>query len=347
MPRVSVVCASYNHEPFVTGSLRSALDQSYRDLEVVVTDDGSSDRTADRVEQVAKGDPRVRFERFPENRGACEALNNSIERASGKYIAVLNSDDEFVPTKIETQVGFLDAHPEIAAVFGRPLFVDDAGRPYPPGTRDEQTVFVVENRSRHEWLDHFFHRGNRLCHPTVLIRREVYDRVGLYDVRMAQLPDFDMWIRVCSAYDIHVLPQELTRFRLRAGMANASGLRPEVMVRLDWERTYVFSRFFALAREDLERVFPDVAEFKAPGVDITRALARHMVRVGSPAAKRCGLDTLFRAMEGERSGGKDLVALTGAHDVHRLLAASALERAGRKEKLWRAFKLAARAITTG
>src|SRR5215813_7848077 len=116
MPRVSVCMASFNHEKYVRAAVESALAQSFQDLEILVTDDGSKDGTVDEIRAIR--DPRVSMEVFPKNRRACLAKNACIRRSKGEYIANLNSDDLFLPGKLEQQVRFLDAHPEVGAVFG-------------------------------------------------------------------------------------------------------------------------------------------------------------------------------------------------------------------------------------
>jgi hypothetical protein len=229
-PLVSVVVASYNHAPFVQDCLRSALSQGIDDLEILVTDDGSTDATAQHV--AALGDPRIHLHAFEQNRGACLAMNDALRRSRGRYIAVLNSDDLFLPGKLRRQIDFLEHNPQVGAVFGWPSFIDEQGQPFHDPAHKDHAVFHQPNRGRHQWLRHFFDQGNALCHPTALLRREVYQNVGLYDPRLAQVPDLDQWIRVCMRYDIHVLPEPLTAFRIRSGQQNASGARPEVVRRV-------------------------------------------------------------------------------------------------------------------
>ena len=108
-PLVSVVVASYNHAPFVQDCLRSALSQGIDGLEIIVTDDGSTDATAEQVAALAN--PRIHLHRFAQNRGACVALNDAIRRSRGRYIAVLNSDDLFLPGKLQRQLQHLQQIP--------------------------------------------------------------------------------------------------------------------------------------------------------------------------------------------------------------------------------------------
>lgn len=319
-PLVSVVIASYNHADFVQDCLRSVLSQSLAaDLEILVTDDGSTDGTPDRV--AALEDPRIRLHVFAENQGACMAMNDAIRRARGQYIAVLNSDDQFLPGKLQRQLTCLQANPGVGAVFGWPTFIDEQGRPFnDPGHKDH-AVFHQGNRTRHQWLRHFFDHGNALCHPTAMLRRQVYDNVGLYDPRLAQVPDLDQWIRVCMRYEIHVLPEPLTAFRIRDQLRNASAARPEVVRRDAWERAYILRHYLQLTSEQLLRVFPEFAG--TPPHQLAERLAQHALSSGMPFHQRFALDAWFQALERldcARDPGayRRFIEATGAINPHNL-----------------------------
>ena len=290
-PLVSVVVASYNHAPFVQDCLRSALSQGIDDLEILVTDDGSTDATAQHV--AALGDPRIHLHAFAQNRGACLAMNDALRRSRGRYIAVLNSDDLFLPGKLRRQIDFLEHNPQVGAVFGWPSFIDEQGQPFHDPAHKDHAVFHQPNRSRQQWLRHFFDHGNALCHPTALLRREVYQTVGLYDPRLAQVPDLDQWIRLCMAHDIHVMPQPLTAFRIRSGQQNASAARPEVVRRDAWERADILRHYLRLSTDQLLQVFP---EFTAQGASSVEQLARHALSLGTPFHQRFALQAWFEAL---------------------------------------------------
>ena len=328
MPLVSVIIASYNHAPYVQDCLRSALSQGIDDLEILVTDDGSTDGTPQQV--AALGSPRIRLHTFPQNRGACAAMNDAIHRSRGRYIAVLNSDDLFLPGKIQRQVQYLQQNPHIGAVFGWPTFIDDHGQPFDDPAHKDHAVFHQPNRNRHQWLRHFFDHGNALCHPTAVLRREVYENAGLYDPRLAQVPDLDQWIRVCMRYDIHVLPEPLTAFRIRSGQQNASAARPEVVRRDAWERAHILRHYLRLTPAELLQVFP---EFAGHDTHLTEQLARHALDLGTPFHQRFALDAWFDSLP---SGGlleqpgqtppdsaaptawRRYIAATGAANPHRI-----------------------------
>lgn len=324
-PLVSVVMASYNHAAFVDAALCSVLEQAVESLEIVVTDDGSTDGTADRVAAFAAGlgpeAPPLRLNAFGRNRGACIALNDAISRARGRYIAVLNSDDRFLPGKLRRQLAVLEARPEVGAVFGWPTFINEHGAPFDDPSHKDHAVFRVDNRPRHAWLRYFFDRGNALCHPTVLIRSAVYRQVGGYDARLAQVPDLDMWIRVCMQFDIHVIPEALVAFRIRDGLQNASAGRPEVVVRDAWERAVVLRHYLRLPEAELLCVFPEFRE--GPGGLVER-LARHALALPYPFHHRFALDAWHDSLPSGATtdAGADIqawqrfIAATGTVDLH-------------------------------
>src|SRR4029079_1031142 len=101
-PSVSVIIPSYNHEAFVGEAIKSVLDQSYQDFEIVIADDGSKDRTPEIIRRFA--DPRISLEVFQENRAAAAAANSAIGRSHGEFLCYLSSDDLFLPGKLEKQV---------------------------------------------------------------------------------------------------------------------------------------------------------------------------------------------------------------------------------------------------
>ena len=322
MPRVSVIMPAYNHASFVRQAVESVLGQSFTDLELIVYDDGSTDGTADVVRSIS--DARLKLEVLSRNHGATWAVNSALERAQGDYIAIINSDDYFLPGKLDSQVRFLEETPGVAAVFGLPMFVDERGQPLPDEKNPFRNLFEKRNRSREEWLHRFFVIGNALCHPTVMVRRSCYDELGPYDARLAQLPDYDFWIRICSRYDIHILPQHLTAYRVLDGDRNASAGQPRAKVRHDWELHYVFRRYLALSDDELRRVFAaEFAELDPSDRQRPRVLlGRLALKIGpsawaSSSYLAFGLDILHHALAEDASdiSHSEYLHLTGVHDV--------------------------------
>jgi glycosyltransferase involved in cell wall biosynthesis len=241
-PTVSVIMATYNHADFVEQSIQSVLMQQGVDFEFLITDDGSSDNTRDVVASIC--DKRIRFFPNKENRGACTVTNELIQRASGKFIALINSDDYWIAAdKLVYQLQVMKENPTVGACFGRARFVDKDGGALDKSKLPQGCVFEKENRSRAAWLRHFFDLGNCICHPTMLIRKGCYDAVGHYDNRLRQLPDFDMWVRLTKQYDIHVSKREMTAFRYLPGENASSGTSANLR-RLLNESYFILHRFF-------------------------------------------------------------------------------------------------------
>lgn len=250
-PRVSVVMTCYNHSRWVMEAINSVLDQSMSDLELVIVDDASAD---DSVRQIARiSDPRMRVYQLGSNLGAAAALNIAIQQTRSDLVAVINSDDAWEPTKLQRQVEVLELRPELGAVFTGARFVGEEGEPIAPSKIPVwNDVFRQPARSQAQWLRYFFENGNALCHPSVLIRREFYERHGLYDNRLRQIPDLERWIALVKHYPIAVLGDEdLVRFRLLSAEQNASSASPANVARNMHEHLAIHETFFEGCSDEL------------------------------------------------------------------------------------------------
>ncbi|MDP2099531.1 MAG: glycosyltransferase [Methylobacter sp.] len=260
-PTVSVIMATYNHADFVKQAIDSVLAQQGIDFEFLIADDGSSDRTRDVVASIK--DPRVRF--FPNtiNRGACAVTNELIERASGEFIALINSDDCWtVSDKLSFQVQIMRENPGVGACFGRARFIDKDGVSIDKALLPFGAVFDQENRSQGQWLRQFFDHGNCICHPTMLIRTSCYEELGMYNNRLRQLPDFDAWIRLIKRHDIYISDREFINFRILPG-ENASSQGPENSIRTINEHYLIAKNFFeGVGRDQLIDGFSDLLVVK-------------------------------------------------------------------------------------
>ncbi|KQP68755.1 hypothetical protein ASF41_20380 [Methylobacterium sp. Leaf111] len=288
-PTVSVLIKAYNHASYVRQTIESVLAQSFQDFEIVVTDDGSTDGTVEILRSFT--DPRIRLECWPQNRGISTAMNATIARARGRYLAILNSDDWALPGRLLRQVAFLDANPEVSLVFGMPRPVNEEGLPT-EAFNDFTVPLRFTDFSRRTWLRFFFH-GNILCAPTAMIRREAYAAAGSYDPRLTNLQDFDMWIRMLVAgHSIHVLPDRLTAFRIRANNANASAPSPEARLRATYESSKILRHFAAFSEELFAEVFDaeaDVLEDEPVPLRVAE-IARRVARVDH---QNFALNTMF------------------------------------------------------
>ncbi len=315
-PCVSVAIKAYNHADYVHETIASVLAQSFQDFEVVVTDDASTDATPDVIARFT--DPRIRFERFERNHGISTAMNATVARARGEFVAILNSDDFALPGRLETQVAFLRAHPEIAAVFGRPRCVGEHGEPAHEYDGVFDVPFPRGNAPRQAWLRHFFFHGNILCAPTAMIRRSAFDS-GRYDARLTNLQDLDRWIQLLEHDEIHVLPQELTAFRIRAGNRNMSARRSDTVLRGAFETFQILKRYTRFERGFLLEIFAE--DIARDGIDTSTSTPAWLAEIALTASSAVhplfAVDALFQGARTAEDYDR-LRELTGRVNVFRL-----------------------------
>lgn len=300
-PTVSVVIPSYNHEKYIEETIDSIINQTFQDFEIIITDDGSSDETVTKINNYS--DSRIKLFVFEENKGACTALNNCIINSKGKYIAYVSSDDVWEPYKLEKQVKFLEENPQIPVVFTKVKIIDENGNDFTDENHFYYSVFDQQNRSRAEWLRHFFLTSNCLCHPSILIRKTVYDKIGLYNESLANLPDFEMWIRICLKYDLFILDQKLTRFRIRSENANASSSgNPKNRIRTRFEWKQIFDHYLKI--DDINfflKIFPDAQKYGKPKSELIPYFLGRLIQETKVDVKQLwGLETIYNLIQSRK-----------------------------------------------
>lgn len=213
MPIVTVLLTSYNHGDYIRGSIESILNQTFKDFELYIIDDCSSDNSWDIIQEYK--DDRIIAIRHEKNEGGCttRALYSGFK---GKYFAMAHCDDMWELDKLEKQVSYLENHPEVGACFTNVQLIDDDGNNFDKENHPYSHVFLNENMTRFEWLNHFFYHGNRLCHPSSLIRMDVQMKDDLFAAGLGALPDYYRWVKLCLKHEIYVHPDKLTKFRIHA-----------------------------------------------------------------------------------------------------------------------------------
>jgi GT2 family glycosyltransferase len=261
MPLVSIILTSFNHEKFIREAIESVLNQTFVDFELIIWDDASTDDSWEIIQSYT--DSRIRAFKNSKNEGPCFGFNKAVfELSRGGYVAIHHSDDAWELNKLQVQVDFLDAHQNIGAVFTNAQPIDERGVPLIDKDHFYYSIFSQPNRTRHEWLRYFFLQGNALCHPSVLIRKNCYQKTGPYSDILAQLPDLDMWVRVCSNFEINVLPDPLVNFRVMDNEMNTSGSRPETIIRNVYEFYKVLQKYRkVIVGEELFKIFPELSNY--------------------------------------------------------------------------------------
>jgi glycosyltransferase involved in cell wall biosynthesis len=214
-PLVSVVVPVYNCAPFLRESLDSILGQTYANLEVIVTDDASTDGSPAVAAEVARDDERVRVERQPANVGQFENVNAGLRLARGELVAVYHADDVYDPEIVAREVAYLQAHPEVAGVFALAIFIDGEGRelgrlaPPPPeiASADVLTYPLIVNALLR-------HTNRFLPTPAALVRRDALLEAGPYGSQYGLRGDLEMWLRLARRRPLGLLPDYLLRYRV-------------------------------------------------------------------------------------------------------------------------------------
>ncbi len=215
LPLVSVCISAYNVERFLHESLGSVLAQSYPKMEVILIDNGSDDRTFDIAKSLA--DERVHCFRVPKNLGGYQAMNKVASMARGELIAIYHSDDSYQPDIVAKEVAYLQAHPEVGAVFCLEHFMDEQGRIF--GGADLPREFLGKASLSYEDVFRYFLRNKNtlICCPTFMVRRSVLDTVGLFDPETYDIgSDLEMWLRIARRFPIAILNERLMSYRVGA-----------------------------------------------------------------------------------------------------------------------------------
>lgn len=200
IPKVSVIIPTYNRAHLIGRALKSVLNQTYQNFEIIVIDDGSTDNTEEIVKSFSG--ERIRYIRHKVNKGYPAALNTGIKAAKGKYIAFQDSDDEWFPEKLEKQMKIFEyAPPEVGVVYtGYWRIYEDDKKIYTP--REEVTP--KEGDVHKELL-----KRNFVGAPTMIIRKECFERVGMFDEDLPQLQDWELLIRLSKYYNFKCVDEPL------------------------------------------------------------------------------------------------------------------------------------------
>ncbi len=205
-PLVTVLVPTYNRAPLLGAALRSILDQTFTDFEVIVVDDGSTDNTGETI--AALRDARVRY-LYQLHVGISAALNAGLRAGRGRYVARLDSDDLWLPAMLATLVPLLEQRPEVGVVYGQGQAIDDHGQRLPQ-VQGTAGYFAGESLRSLVWDD-------CTCNVALLARHACFERVGLYDEALTGNEDWDMWLRVARHYEFAFVPQVLAYVRWHEG----------------------------------------------------------------------------------------------------------------------------------
>jgi glycosyltransferase involved in cell wall biosynthesis len=203
-PRVSVVMCVYNADRFVAETIRSVLAQTFGDFEFIIVNDGSTDQTLAILRAFEQQDQRIKIISRA-NKGIAASANEGIAASRGQFIARHDSDDISFPTRLEKQVAFLDANPDVVAVGAQMQVTDPYGLPL------DQTRFPTD----HSGIERELLRGSgwTMPQPVATFRRDAFERAGRYRLEYSNSEDLDLFLRLATVGKLANLPEVLVSWR--------------------------------------------------------------------------------------------------------------------------------------
>lgn len=198
MPFVSVIIPTYNRRQFVCDAIDSVLNQTYKDYEILVVDDASADETYEFLKEKYKD--KIILIRNKENRGVSFSRNIGMKNSKGEYICFLDSDDIWKKNKLAQQIEFFKNHPDSVV-------------------NQTEEIWLKDGKFKNQKKKHAKPNGEcftkilsicLVCASAVIIKREIFNEVGLFDESLEVCEDFELWLRIGAKYPIHLLPEALT-----------------------------------------------------------------------------------------------------------------------------------------
>lgn len=211
-PLVTVVCLCHNHKPFVRQAVESVVTQSYRPIQIIVADDASRDGSIEEIEKLSAEYPELECLLIAENIGNCRAFNRAYALAKGDYIIDFATDDIMLPDRITKQIQmFRSLDQSVGVVYTDATYIDESGKflrhHFPYLFYKKLIVNIPQGDVYSNLVSTYF-----IASPTMMVRREVLDRLGGYDENLSY-EDFDFWVRSSRDYKYAFLNESLTQIR--------------------------------------------------------------------------------------------------------------------------------------
>lgn len=218
-PLISVLITTYNRESTIRECVDSVLSQTYENLQVIVMDDGSKDRTLDILSSIT--DSRMEVFHSEKNCHICSSTNKGFQKVKGEYLARIDSDDVWYVDKLEKQLAFLKDNPRYRICFTLINLIDEYGKNADQELSSLLGLFEQSLTGQTDALRHFFFNGNCLSHPSVLMETSLMREIGGFYPGYMQSHDYDYWIRIAKKYPIYVIQERLLAMRRFTGKCTA------------------------------------------------------------------------------------------------------------------------------
>lgn len=226
-PKVSVIIPNYNYEKFIAATVESVLAQTYENIEIIIVDDGSKDNSLEVLKQFGE---KIRIIE-QKNQGVSEARNNGVRNSTGDFVAFLDADDIWLPEKLQRQIEKFNSDAEIGLVHCSMTLIDPQDKPIGE-LKDGQEDWVAE-----EFL--LFERGVVVgAGSTALVKRQIFDEVGGFDLRLSTAADWDFCYQISCKYRFGFISEPLVLYRMHGTNMHGNIPRMEREMMLGFEKAF-------------------------------------------------------------------------------------------------------------
>ncbi len=275
--RVSIIIPTYNREEYIVDSLESVLSQTYPNKEIIVVNDGSTDNT--------EGVLTNYFDRIiylnKENGGKASAINYALSVASGQYIWVFDDDDIALPKKLELQIRKFQVDKKIGLIHTSAIFLQEH-----EGTKKYSGMYQAMNLEKEQVLRAKLN-GNHFFTPSVIVRKECFDKVGKWDEEFVRAEDYDMWARIARYYEVGVLPIPTLHYRIHDGVRGSKD--DPIQVSEVYERTKKYDQLIRKKMHQLpiEIIFPTSMNRSSAAALVESYLERALYMINNELIEEC------------------------------------------------------------
>jgi len=273
-PLVTIAIPAFNHEKYVRDAIESVLAQKFKDWELIIIDDGSTDSTPEIIDSY-KGHSAIRIF-YQQNIGLSPTLNKAVRLARGKYFNFLPSDDYFHESKLSLQMEVIEKRPELVCVFSDQIPVDGSGKIV--DTQDAISKWhQVQFQDERQIIPHLFER-NFIPAPSALIRLDALREVGGFDDGLTYAQDYDLWLKLLPGRRAFWLHKPLLYYRWHGENLTFKAQEP-----INFERAYILVK--ALTRLQIDDIYPELKDIPLPNRAKEEALryirlTDHLMRSG-------------------------------------------------------------------
>ena len=218
-PLISVILPVYNGERTIEETIRSVLNQTFSDFELIIINDGSQDNTLKAIEKIE--DTRIQVFSYP-NAGQAASRNRGISKAKGEYIAFIDADDLWTHDKLEAQLDALQEHPTAALAYSWTDYIDESGKLLHPGRHTTANGKVLEKLI----VNNFLENGSN-----PLIRKSVFEKVGVFEESLPPAEDWDLWLRTAEEYEFVCVPAAQILYRVTVNSSSSNIIKQEQQCR--------------------------------------------------------------------------------------------------------------------